>query len=83
VARSPSCAPKPTSCPPARRFSLLSQPGPVGGADSFAAGLELLGRLSALQDASPVAVVVEDLHWATSRRARRCSRPRGGWTTTT
>ena len=45
---------------------------PIGARDAFAAGMELLARLGAAQDAGPVAAVVEDLHWADAASARRC-----------
>jgi DNA-binding CsgD family transcriptional regulator len=43
---------------------VASQLGGVTSASPFAAGLELLDRLSALEDAGPVSVVAEDIHWA-------------------
>ena len=45
-------------------FGVVAQVGSIGGASAFAAGMNLLALLAAAQDAGPVAVVVEDLHWA-------------------
>lgn len=52
-------------------MEVVSQLGANPASDPFQAGLDLIGRLAALQDAGPVAVVVEDLHWAdpASRKA--------------
>ncbi len=45
-------------------LGVLTGLAPIGACDAFAAGMELLALLGAAQDAGPVAVVVEDLHWA-------------------
>ena len=45
-------------------FNLLEQLGVRQATAVFPAGLELLEYLGRLQSAGPVAVVVEDLHWA-------------------
>jgi ATP/maltotriose-dependent transcriptional regulator MalT len=45
-------------------LEVVAQLGVRSAADPFEAGLELLARLDALQDDGPVALVVEDLHWA-------------------
>lgn len=45
-------------------LGVLTGLAPIGAGDAFAAGMELLALLGAAQDAGPVAVVVEDLHWA-------------------
>ena len=45
-------------------LGVLGGLAPIGARGAFAAGMELLGLLGAAQDAGPVAVVVEDLHWA-------------------
>ncbi len=43
---------------------VAAQLGPTAGMDPFRVGMDLLDHFSALQDKGPVAVVVEDLHWA-------------------
>jgi DNA-binding CsgD family transcriptional regulator len=45
-------------------LGVLTGLAPISARDAFAAGMELLARLGAAQDAGPVAAVVEDLHWA-------------------
>jgi DNA-binding CsgD family transcriptional regulator/predicted HD phosphohydrolase len=45
-------------------LAVVSQLGPLSARDPFAAGMELLQVFNNLQDAGPVVVVVEDLHWA-------------------
>ena len=45
-------------------FAVLRQFGIEGGESSQAAGLDLVGLLSEAGGGGPVAVVVEDLHWA-------------------
>ena len=45
-------------------LGVLTGLAPIGARDAFAAGMEMLALLGAAQDAGPVAVVVEDLHWA-------------------
>ena len=45
-------------------MAVADQLGPTTSDGSFGAGLELLAILGALQDVGPVAVIVEDLHWA-------------------
>lgn len=45
-------------------LAVAAQLGPLTAASAFAAGLELLERFSRRQDDGPVAVLVEDLHWA-------------------
>ena len=52
-------------------MELVRQFGPVAAADGFAAGLQLLDFFDTAQDAGPLAIAVEDLHWAdlASRRA--------------
>jgi DNA-binding CsgD family transcriptional regulator/tetratricopeptide (TPR) repeat protein len=52
-------------------LATLGQLGPLHAADAFGAGIALLGLLNDAQRSGPVAVVVEDLHWAdpTSRLA--------------
>ncbi len=45
-------------------FGTLTGLGLAGTAGAFAAGVELVALLAAAQDAGPVALVVEDLHWA-------------------
>lgn len=45
-------------------FEVAAQLGQVTASRPFAAGLELLDSWSRLQDRGPVAIVVEDLHWA-------------------
>lgn len=45
-------------------LGVLTQLGPIGAPSAFAAGMDLLALLAAAQDAGPVAVVVEDPHWA-------------------
>ena len=43
---------------------VAAQLGPTAGMDPFRVGMDLLDHFAALQDKGPVAVVVEDLHWA-------------------
>ena len=52
-------------------YALAAQVGPCDADGAFAAGLQLLAHIGALEDAGPVALAVEDLHWAdtTSRLA--------------
>ncbi len=52
-------------------LAVAAQLGPLAATSAFAAGLELLELLSRWQDDGPVAVLVEDMHWAddTSRQA--------------
>lgn len=52
-------------------LAVAGQLGPLAASEGFAAGLELLQLFARRQAAGPVAVVVEDLHWAdtTSRQA--------------
>lgn len=52
-------------------LTLLKQIAPMRTPSPFAAGLELLEHLTALAEGEPLAVLVEDLHWADmdSRRA--------------
>jgi DNA-binding CsgD family transcriptional regulator len=45
-------------------MAVASQLGPIGSDEPFGAGMELLQFFGTLQDSGPVAVVVEDLHWA-------------------
>ena len=45
-------------------LDVLGRFAPISAGSAFAAGMELLALLDAAQDAGPVAVVVEDLHWA-------------------
>ena len=45
-------------------LAVMSQLGVDGSTTPFSAGLELLDRLNSLQASGPVAVLVEDLHWA-------------------
>lgn len=45
-------------------FMVAGQIGPISSTDPFQVGMDLLGHLATLQDSGPVAVVVEDLHWA-------------------
>lgn len=45
-------------------LAAAAQLGPLRSAEPFPAGMELLSHLGMLQEAGPVAVVVEDLHWA-------------------
>ena len=45
-------------------LEVVAQLGVSRASDPFQAGLELLDVFAALQDAGPVAVIVEDLHWA-------------------
>jgi ATP/maltotriose-dependent transcriptional regulator MalT len=45
-------------------LDLARQFGELNALDGFGAGLELLDLFDAGQDAGPLAVVVEDLHWA-------------------
>lgn len=54
-----------------RTLDTVHQLAPVSATDGFGAGLELLDAFARWQDDGPVAVVVEDLHWAdvTSRQA--------------
>jgi len=51
--------------------AVVAQLAPIVATDGFGAGLELLQTFGAAQDDGPLAVVVEDLHWAdvTSRQA--------------
>ncbi len=42
----------------------VGQLGEVTGGDAFGVGLELVDAVNGWQEAGPVAVVVEDLHWA-------------------
>jgi DNA-binding CsgD family transcriptional regulator len=51
-------------------LGVLTGLAPIGAGDAFAAGMELLALLGAAQDAGPVAVVVEDLHWADAASCR-------------
>ncbi len=48
-------------------FAVVGQLAELTAGTSFAAGLELLGRWAAMPAGRPVAVVVEDLHWADAR----------------
>ncbi len=48
-------------------FGVVAELGGITAESGFAAGLQLLGRWAEVQDARPVAVVVEDLHWADAR----------------
>jgi tetratricopeptide (TPR) repeat protein len=48
-------------------FDVVGQLAEVEASTPFAAGLELLARWSGAQDARPLVVVVEDLHWADPR----------------
>lgn len=52
-------------------MAVVAHFGDVTSASPFAAGLELLEQLSALQESGPVSVVIEDIHWAdvSSRQA--------------
>ncbi len=52
-------------------YALAAQVGPCTASGAFAAGLQLLEHIGALEDAGPVALAIEDLHWAdtTSRQA--------------
>jgi DNA-binding CsgD family transcriptional regulator len=52
-------------------FSVISQLVSLSSAEPFGAGLELLQAISELEGQGPVAVAIEDLHWAdpASRRA--------------
>ncbi len=52
-------------------LDVVHQLAPVTATDGFGAGLELLDVFARWQDDGPVAVVIEDLHWAdvTSRQA--------------
>ncbi len=52
-------------------LDVVHQLAPVNATDGFGAGLELLDVFARWQDDGPVAVVIEDLHWAdvTSRQA--------------
>jgi DNA-binding CsgD family transcriptional regulator len=52
-------------------MAVVAQFGAVTSTSPFAAGLELLEQLSALQESGPVSVVIEDIHWAdvSSRQA--------------
>ena len=45
-------------------LGVVSQFGPVAAGTGFAAGVELLSLFAEAQDGGPVAVVIEDLHWA-------------------
>ena len=45
-------------------YAVAAQLGPVRAAEPFRAGLELLNAFSRRQKRGPVAVLVEDLHWA-------------------
>jgi predicted ATPase len=45
-------------------LDVLGRFAPISAGSAFAAGMELLALLGAAQDAGPVAVMVEDLHWA-------------------
>jgi DNA-binding CsgD family transcriptional regulator len=45
-------------------LDVLGRFAPISAGSAFAAGMELLTLLGTAQDAGPVAVVVEDLHWA-------------------
>ena len=45
-------------------LAVAGQLGPTSSNGPFGAGLELLGILGTLQDSGPVAVIIEDLHWA-------------------
>jgi tetratricopeptide (TPR) repeat protein len=45
-------------------FDVAKQLGPVSSEGPLAAAMELLANWSRLQDEGPLAVVVEDLHWA-------------------
>src|SRR5664280_1243206 len=47
-----------------RHGGVHGQLGPTSSDGPFGAGLELLELLGTLQDSGPVAVIVEDLHWA-------------------
>jgi AAA ATPase domain len=48
-------------------FYLVAQLGVAGATAAFPAGLELLQRWGQWQEQGPVAVVIEDLHWADAR----------------
>jgi len=52
-------------------YALAAQVGPCTGSGAFATGLQLLAHIAELEDAGPVALAIEDLHWAdtTSRLA--------------
>lgn len=54
-------------------YELARQLGAVQTDNPFAAGMDILGAWSAAQDNGPVALVVEDFHWADvgSRQAER------------
>jgi tetratricopeptide (TPR) repeat protein len=43
---------------------LAAQLGPCTADGAFAAGLQLLAQIGELEDAGPVALAIEDLHWA-------------------
>jgi DNA-binding CsgD family transcriptional regulator/tetratricopeptide (TPR) repeat protein len=45
-------------------MAVAGQLGPTSSDGPFGAGVELLELLGTLQDSGPVAVIVEDLHWA-------------------
>jgi DNA-binding CsgD family transcriptional regulator/tetratricopeptide (TPR) repeat protein len=45
-------------------LGVASQFGPLAAGTGFAAGVELLALFATAQDGGPVAVVVEDVHWA-------------------
>jgi DNA-binding CsgD family transcriptional regulator len=45
-------------------YAVAAQLGPVRATEAFRAGLELLDAFSRRQKKGPVAVLVEDLHWA-------------------
>jgi ATP/maltotriose-dependent transcriptional regulator MalT len=45
-------------------FAVASQIAPITATDPFSAGLELLDKLGELQDRGPLALLIEDLHWA-------------------
>jgi predicted ATPase len=45
-------------------LDVVRQLGPLDASDGFGAGLKLLEAFDTAQDHGPLAVVVEDLHWA-------------------
>jgi DNA-binding CsgD family transcriptional regulator len=45
-------------------MAVLNQLGPISDLEPFAAGMELLQFFGTSQDSGPLAVVIEDLHWA-------------------
>ena len=63
-------------------FDLVGQLGVGPATAAFPAGLVLLERWSRLQADGPVAVAVEDLHWADPSRAPPCWWRPEGWART-